>query len=335
MPENPWKDIEPPGIASSVKARRVDASLPWNFFWARGVDNAVFLTLSHDSESAPAMPLPHLQDIEITLSPTDETGTRILALKLLDAGQQDIFLTLCLDIIASSAHAESEAEAVLLALTRTWRWRHLLRGGRSLLLSPEEQKGLIGELLVLERLLLPQLGAAAAVGAWRGPLDAPKDFEVGRVAIEAKAHRGGATPFVAITSEDQLDETGVDALFLYVVDLNEVPEGASEGLTVSEIADHVRERVFTLDPGAAGNLETLLSAAGLRAEDDYSPYRWLEGPSHLYRVTEGFPRIARIELRSGVSHVHYSVSLPECEPFVVAENDLVEMLAHLGGHSAD
>ena len=335
MAENPWRDIDPPGIFSSVKARRVDADLPWNFFWAKGVDNAVLLTLSHDSESAPDMPLPRLQDIEVTLSPTDETGTRILALRLLDPGQQDIFLTLCLDIIASSAHAESEAEAVSMALTRTWRWRHLLRGGRNLLLSPEEQKGLIGELLFLERLLLPQLGAAAAVGAWRGPLDSPKDFEVGRVAIEAKAHRGGATPFVAITSEDQLDETGVDALFLYVVDLNEVPHPAADGLTVSELADHVRQRIFALDPGAAGNLESLLSAAGLRTEDDYTQYRWLEGPSHLYRVTDGFPRIARTGLRSGVSHVRYSVSLPECEPFVAAESDLMEMLGHLGGQSAN
>ncbi len=335
MAENPWREIEPPSTASSVKARRVDADLPWNFFWGKGMDNAVFLTLSHDSESSPVMPLPRLQDIEVTLSPTDETGTRILALKLLDAAQQDIFLTLCLDIIASTAHAESETEAVSLALTRTWRWRHLLRGGRSLLLTPEEQKGLIGELLVLERLLLPQLGAAAAVGAWHGPLDAPKDFEVGRVAIEAKAHRGGATPLVSITSEDQLDESGVDALFLYVVELNEVPQEADDGMTVTDMAEHVRERIFALDPGAAGALESLLTAAGLRMEDDYSDYHWLEGASQLYRVVDGFPRIARAELRSGVSHVRYSVSLPECEPFVTTESDLIEMLAHLGGHSAD
>ncbi|MDE2837957.1 MAG: PD-(D/E)XK motif protein [Chloroflexota bacterium] len=335
MSENPWRDIEPPSVASAVNARRVNASLPWDFFWARGADRSVLLTLSHDAESAPVTPLPNLRDIEVTLSPIGESGTRILALKLLDPAQQDIFLTLCLDIIEGSIQSKSEAEAVSRVLMRTWRWRHLLRGGGNTLLSPEEQKGLVGELFVLERLLLPQVGAAAAVNAWRGPLDAPKDFEVGRVAIEAKAHRGGATPFVAITSEDQLDETGVDALFLYVVDLNEVPEDASDGLTVSEVADRVYEHVFALDPGAAGNLESLFSAAGLRAEDDYSPYRWLEGPSHLYRVTEGFPRIARTELRSGVSHVRYSVSLPDCEPFIATESDLIEMLAHLGGHSAD
>ena len=32
--ENPWRDIQPPSLADAVNARRVDAKLPWNFFWA-------------------------------------------------------------------------------------------------------------------------------------------------------------------------------------------------------------------------------------------------------------------------------------------------------------
>ena len=191
----------------------------------------------------------------MTLSSPDQANTRILALKLLDPGQQDIFHTLCRDIISVAAQAESEAEAVSVALMRTWRWHHLLRGGGGTLLSLEEQKGLIGELLVLERVLLPSVEASAAVTAWRGPLGSPKDFEIGRVAIEVKARRGGATPSIAITSEDQLDETGVDSLFLYVVDLDEGPEDATNGLTLKDVTDRVRERLYSLDPGAAGAFE--------------------------------------------------------------------------------
>ena len=335
MAENPWRDIEPPNAARSVSARRVDASLPWDFFWARGADRSVLLTLRHDAESTPVAPLPNLHDIEVTLSPIDESGTRILALKLLDLAQQDIFLTLCLDIIQGSARAQSEAQAVSLALMRTWRWRHMLRGGGNALLSSEEQKGLIGELFALERLLLPHVGTTTAVNAWRGPLDSPKDFEVGRVAIEAKAHRGGSTPFVAITSEDQLDESGVDALFLYVIELNEAPQDATDGVTVSEVAEKMRERIFALDPSAAVTFESLLAAAGLRAEDDYSSYRWMEGATHLFRVVDDFPRITRASLRPGVSRVRYSISLPECEPFIATESEVVGMLTQMGGHHAD
>ena len=123
--------------------------------------------------------LPQIRDIEVTLSDTDQHGTRTLGLKLRDSSLQDIFHTLCVDIVSAAARAASEPDAVNTALRRTWRWHHLLRGGRSGLLSPEEQKGLIGELLVLERFLLPLLPASVAVAAWLGPLGSPKDFEVG------------------------------------------------------------------------------------------------------------------------------------------------------------
>ena len=327
--ENPWREIEPPSLADAVNARRVDAKLPWNFFWARGADRGVFLTLSHAAESTPSTPMPSLRDIEVTLSPPDQANTRILALKLLDPGQQDIFHTLCRDIISVAARAESEAEAVSVVLMRTWRWHHLLRGGGGTLLSPEEQKGLIGELLVLECVLLPHMEASAVVTAWRGPLGSPKDFEIGRVAIEVKARRGGATPSVAITSEDQLDERGVDSLFLYVVELDEAPEDATDGLTVRDVADRVREHLYSLDPGAAGVFESLISAAGVRPEDDFSHSQWLEGPSRVYLVTGEFPRIARSDVRPGVSFVRYSVSLDDCEPFLTSVSALAEALVEM------
>ena len=191
MGEDPWAEIDPPSIADSVAARRVNANLPWSFFWARGVDRRVLLTLRHATGSAPTTQLPRLSDIEVTLSPPDESDTQLLAFKLLDSNQRDIFQTLCQDIISAATQAESEAGAVSAALMRTWRWHHLLRGGRGTLLSPEEQKGLLGELFVLERLLLPSMDASFCRDGMARPLGAPKDFEIARVAIEAKTRRGG------------------------------------------------------------------------------------------------------------------------------------------------
>ena len=150
MSENPWQDITPPSIAETVNARRVNAELPWSFFWARAADGRVLLTLTHRRQSAPSNPLPGLRDIEVSLSPPDTSDSQILSLKLLDTGQMDIFHTLCLDIIAASSEANTEAEAVSITLLRTWRWHHLLRGGGAALLSPMAQRGLLGELLTLE-----------------------------------------------------------------------------------------------------------------------------------------------------------------------------------------
>ena len=333
--ENPWREIEPPSAANLVNARRVNAELPWNFFWARGADRRILLTMRHAEESAPNTPLPNLRDIEVTLSPPDNTNTQTLVFRLLDTAQQDIFHILCLDIISAASRAELEAEAVSIALMRTWRWHHLLRGGSGAELSPAEQMGLLGELLVLERLLLPQVGAANAVAAWCGPLGSPKDFEIGRVAIEAKAHRGGVSPLVTITSEDQLDGSGVDSLFLHVVEINPATADAIGGLTIVDVAYRMRSQLFSLNPEAATAFVNLLSAAGLRPEDDYSNSLWLEGASSLYWVSDQFPRIARSELRSGVSRVRYALSLSDCEPFATPISNLSETLANIGGSHGD
>ena len=324
--ENPWRVISAPSLANTVNARRVDATLPWSFFWARAADKAILLTMSLSGESVPSTPLPALRDIEVTLSPPDDSGSRILAFKLLDTGQEDLFHTLCQDIISAAGATATEREACSIALMRTWRWHHLLRGGGTGL-SLERQRGLIGELQVLEQLLIPQLGGSNAVAAWKGPLGSPKDFEIGRVAIEVKARRGGATPIVAITSEDQLDESGVDSLFLYVCEVDGAQADDLGSFTVTDMAERVRILLESEDPGAFHRFEGLIMATGLDSGDDYSQSRWLEGSSHIYTVSGNFPRIKGYELRQGISRVRYSVSLSDCQPFETTKAELYRALA--------
>ncbi len=331
MPDDPWRDIAPPSSTDSLNARRVDADMRWHFFWARGVDGRCQLILRHASESSTSVRLPRLRDIDISLTTSEEDRSRTLVFRLLDSSHRDIFHRLCLDIMRVAADAASEHEAVAVTLARTWRWHHLLRGGEGRL-SPEEQKGLIGELLVLQRLLLSRLSAKDAVSSWRGPLGAPKDFEVGRIALESKARRGAATPFVAVSSEHQLDTSGVDALFLHVVELDEGPADAADSFTLSTIVDVVRNQMRSMDAGAVDKYDALLLAAGFRQDDDYSDSRWVEGKSHLYHVASGFPRINANEILAGVTNVKYSVALKECEPFLCDERALEVALK--GGHNA-
>lgn len=327
MTDNPWEDLTPPSSADALNARRVDAEMPWSFFWARGIDRRCLLLLHHVAASSPNARLPHLKGIEITLSGGKADGSRILALRLLDSAQRDIFYRLCLDIIAAATDAETEAEAVAAALARTWRWHHLLRGGGDGRLSAEEQKGLVGELLVMERLLLPRLPAHDAVWAWRGPLGAPKDFEIGRTCIEAKARRGAATPYITISSEHQLDIGGIDILFLHVAELDRAPSDATATFNLTDIARRIHFSVGVTDHMAADLFETLLFAAGFNWEHNYSDMPWVQGPNHLYRVGNGFPSVTPASYPAGVLSVRYSVSLLECERFRVPDDVVVSALA--------
>jgi Putative PD-(D/E)XK family member, (DUF4420) len=326
---DPWIDLVPESGVTSLHARRVDAQSRWNFFWARGADKRCMLILQYSPDPLLDRQLPVLKGIDCQRMRDGSDGKRILYLKLMDSTLQDIFYRFCMDIIATCADSTSEAEVVTRMIGRTWRWHHLLRGGGDSRLSIEEQKGLIGELVVLEKLFLPLFSPRDAINAWLGPLGAPKDFEIGRIAVEVKARRGGATPYIDISSEHQLDGSGNEALYLHVIELDQTPPDSTGAFTLTTIAERICTGVRSADQGAADMLESLLVAAGFRWEDDYSDTNWLRGPDREYLVDKGFPRVTPESFAAGVSRVRYTVSLTQCEQYRVSEESI---LVRLKGH---
>lgn len=323
--DDPWVDLQAPASADVINAMRVDPEARWNFFWGRDVDGRCLLVLRHLPASAPGGRLPRLKGMDVRESGTETDPEGALVWRLDDGAHRDIFYRLCVDIMESAEELDEEKEAIDVALARTWRWHHLLRGGRDGRLSPEEQKGLLGELFVLERHLLPALPPQDAVTAWQGPLGAPKDFEIGRISIEAKARRGAAKPFVTINSEHQLDTSGSDAVFLHVVELAQAPEGTRASFTLTDVVARLTRR---LDPEgeALTAFEDRLHAAGFSRADDYSEFIWVEGVSRFYRVSEDFPRVTADGLPPGISDLRYALSLVACEPFEVPAESVTRIL---------
>ena len=329
---DPWMPIKRPDKMSTVTARRVDSSSPWGVFWAVDVDGNCLLMLQHRRETMVPRRIPKLRGLQVeTRSP--EVGPHgLLVIRLLEREQREIFHRLCLDIVAATVAAKSEKEAIERFLGRTWRWHRLLRSGRDGRLSEEEQKGLAGELSFLGTHLFPTVGISRAVRCWTGPLDSPKDFEIGGTCVEVKARRGAATPHVAIASEHQLDSNGVEALFLYVAAVTVATED-NAALTITEMAEEIRSVIAAQEPAAIDLFEERLLSIGFDWEDDYSDNRWLKGREHVFEVREGFPRITASMVPGGVHNLRYSISLPECESFRVDISDLTNLLS--GGNCGD
>lgn len=313
---DPWKPITPPDQSSNVSGRRVDPELQWGLFWAVDADRNCLLILQHDSECSPEIRLPKMHGLQIeTRRPDDTRPVALIIIRLVETEQREIFHRLCLDIVSATRQARTEVEAIERFLARTWRWHRLLRGGQDGRLSDEEQKCLIGELEILRRLLIPITGAMTAVKGWTGPLGAPKDFEIGRVCIEAKARRGAATPFVTVSSEFQMDTDGIDALFLHVSELTGAPDDDDEFVTVTDIARRVLDGIEAQDVAAVEIFEERLTSTGFDWEDDYTDKRWIVGPTSLYEIANDFPRITPAMFSTGVGNVRYAISLPDCEPY--------------------
>ncbi len=313
--DDPWRDISAPQ-ASQINARRVPQEMPWGLYWAVDAEGNVLLILQHRGTIRRSTRLPKLRGLLVETQPADGGSDERIVIRLTDPEQRDIFLRFCRDIVDATALAQTEEQAVERFLARTWRWHRLLQGGRDKRLGDDEQRGLIGELIVLERHLLPALDALDAVRCWTGPLDAPHDFEITRIHVEAKA-RGSATPRVVISSEHQLESGNADRLFLHVTEVTTAAEGGPDAVTVTDIATRIRLALAGRDMAAVDIFEERLGAVGFDWTDDYSDKSWLVGQEALYEVGEGFPRITSAMVPGGVGNVKYVISLPECEEYRV------------------
>ena len=326
MTEDPWKGIEPPGQDARINARRVAQSTPWGLYWAVDSDRNVLLILQHGRGSRRSRRLPTLRGLRVEAQSADGGSDERIVIRLTDREQREIFLRFCEDVVETTVLAKTEEQAVERFLARTWRWHRLLRSGHESRLTDDEQKGLIGELVVLERYLLPVLGAAAAVRCWTGPLGAPQDFESGRVHIEAKAHSSTRSR-VTISSEHQLESCAGDTLFLHVTEVVMAAESTADAFTVTDFANRTRSPIAEHDMVAVELFEERLSAIGFDWDDDYSDNLWLVVRESLYDVQEGFPRITPEMFPGGVGNVRYTISLPECESFRVEFAALVDAVA--------
>jgi hypothetical protein len=197
------------------------------------------------------------------------------------------------------------------------------------MLSPEEQKGLIGELIVLERYLVAALSPVDAIACWRGPLGAAKDFVVGSTAVESKARSTATAALIPISSEFQLDDSGFGALFLHlsVLDAADAEDANGSAVSLTDVVVRVKECIKPGGDNAVERYDALLMAAGFRYEDDYSANRWQGGERSIYQVSSSFPRLIPANLPSAVRSVKYVLAVGECVAYLVKPETLTSAIA--------
>lgn len=315
--DRPWNGLGRNGVDS----RRVDQFGKWNFFWTVMPKQDPALALVLSSPPIEAAKLPTLRSLEVGFAALSVGSAFYLRLKDLD--QLDLFEALCRDVIHFAEGAKTEDEALDRLIGRTNRWHHLLRGGRGHLLTEEEQKGLIGELTVLIR-LVALIGPQAAITAWKGPMGSPKDFEMHGHCIEVKSRRAAAQPFLQISNEFQLSDVEGHRLWLCVLAVDKVVSPFGE--TLNDIVKKAGSVLLQSSSLIAEDWDRCLSAAGYRQEDDYDDFRWVVSSPTWHEVAAGFPRV-NLPLPQGVTDLKYTIALGNCEPFAIDTTKLELVLS--------
>ncbi len=160
-------------------SQRVDAEHTLDLFVSVGEHLSPGLVLLCDAQPPSS---PDLDAVEITTHLRAD-GRWALGIWLNSPELHEVFAQLCDDLVESSREV-APSQAAVFVLVRIGRWRRLLepdKGG----LSVSEIRGLIGELLVLQR-LSEHWPTDQVVAGWIGPHESPQDFVLPELRIEVK-----------------------------------------------------------------------------------------------------------------------------------------------------
>ena len=250
-------------------------------------------------------------------------GGAELELVLTDAQHHDIFDLLVRDLVEAAEQPWDEGVGVTRLLARLSDWQHLLRRLSPSGLSAEGQRGLWGELWVLREVVTPALGLQNAVNAWRGPMGADQDFQMGAICVEVKTSAAHTLDRVPISSERQL-EVPEDVILILVGLSLDARVGHGETL-----ADMIRAiRTAAAEAGCLSHLDDRLERSGYGVEDAdlHKEIGYLVRSFEPFRVGSDFPKLVSTGLPAGVSDVRYRVSLAACLPHCMSEQSLNELL---------
>lgn len=259
----------------------------------------------------------------------EETYQTYADLGCLRGDLDDLFTTLCVDVLIAT---ESTPGTPVKALYRVLdRWRALFRT-ETRPLGPEQIAGLFGELVLLNRLLERD---PSAHRLWLGPHGHRHDFAAATVAVEVKSAATGVGRRPRIHGTDQLEPPAGGALCLAWFRLRRITaDDPGTGLIESI------ERALRLCDDESALLE-LLAAAGFRPSDGdhYKDVRFTITEEKWYRVDAGFPALTSRALTAAgvpatVQEVDYTIDLSGEHPVPLTREAVSEVVDSMVGETA-
>jgi hypothetical protein len=250
------------------------------------------------------------------LAGTEGVSGTWLVLSCLRSGLHDVFLRLAANVL--HCLPSDEREVLSVCMTTLDAWRSLLGPLQRPTLGPNEVVGLIGELLVLQK--LARVNPILALAAWEGPLGGQHDFRYGMRAIEAKATAARVGRFITIHGPSQLEAPVGGTLHLSWSRLESVPGGTLQlpKLVLSlQNAGIDRERLS----GILARMGYDEAAEQPATMATYELVEWL-----VWKVGVNFPRVVPASFVSGaipssVINLNYTIDLSGSEPAPVTSGE--------------
>lgn len=254
--------------------------------------------------------------VEIQVLPSNE-----LIIILQENELSDIFILFVEDIINSISTVSTTEDVLLKISQRVLYWKRLFGKFTGGLLTPQQQRGLYGELLVLEILLNETNNYTKVLESWQAPAGTNQDFYFGKTAIEVKTSKSN-NPAMKITNEFQLDTSLFSNLFISFIRLSELPTGEETLLNkINEIRNTLRAFPLVIE-----EFNLKLSHLGISTdlESEYDKTAYNIRKITYYQVTDDFPRITSSMVDRAITHISYEIAPNECSEFEISSETVIK-----------
>ncbi|MFM9281364.1 PD-(D/E)XK motif protein [Paenibacillus jiagnxiensis] len=144
-------------------------------------------------------------------------GKWTMTFRLVRQENEEVFIRLCCDLIESSRNQSNSIQGIGFVAKRYMQWSKLMEQQSSGLLTDSERKGLLGELIHLQKCIMNGVPTHEAVESWMGPEGADQDFIFSATWHEVKA-TGVGSKTVSISSLEQLKAPYPGELVIYFID---------------------------------------------------------------------------------------------------------------------
>lgn len=254
----------------------------------------------------------------------DDSKYLLLNLVLVDKQFKDVFDTLVADVLSAVINETDIKEILKNYSNRLIKWQSLFERFKQQGLTPEEQRGLFGELFFLRKFLQVNSDFQNIVTSWIGAEKQIRDFQFGRWSVEVKTTHGNNHQKIHISSERQLDTRNLDNLFVNHLSLDVRQQS---GETLNQLVDAITE-ILTRDFTALNQFRNKLIEGGFfeHHRPFYAETGYFIRQEVFYKVENAFPRIEERDIRSGVGDVKYSIVVSQCSDFLRTEQEVFQTL---------
>ena len=326
-----WNSINTESENSTVKtqiARRVPSKGVFPVFLATDFRKGVRLLYvklerKHDIITEK---IPRFRGLEISLSVTSIgqfTNEEFLKFTQSIPNTDNIFELVISDICDKIIQIQNNRNLNGVLTKVVNEWKVFFEKQETEILSIASQKGLAGELHFLKDYLFQKYSFSESLFYWTGSDRTNHDFQILNNAVEVKTTSSKQHKKFTISSERQLDNTGIEHLYLSLFALNlhsNMPERTLPAL-VREIYTQIQD-----DPIATFQFQIKLAKYGY---NEALAEKYTIGFSlfdvKFFEIVENFPRLLQTNLPNGVGDLKYSVVVAACMPFEI-ETDIINLI---------